>query len=110
MDTTRRTLFAGAAAVATVAAMPPLPGRSIADIWSECAAFHAQVAARAEFPEEAFEALFALEEAVIKGPIKSRADAYAKLRCAGLCFERGERYDDMDKRGFDEAVRYLEAH
>ena len=110
MQTTRRTLFSGAAALSAVAVMPPLPGRSISDMWSECAAFHAKVAARIEFPEEAFEALFALEDAVIRGPIRSRADAYAKLRCAALAFERGERADDLDAPAFEEAMRWLEAH
>jgi hypothetical protein len=58
-----------------------------------------------------YDRMYALENAVMVGPIASKADAMAKLRAsAGLTFERGDRLDKGDEPAFWQAVAWLEAN
>jgi hypothetical protein len=54
--------------------------------------------------------LTALEEAALHGPIHTPRDALAKLKAAGLTFERGDRLDGADRPAYLEAVAWLDAY
>jgi len=86
--------------------------RTIAEIWRDAEALRRRIDAH-EFPEpeasRQFHRLTTMEDAVRRGSIRSGADALAKLKAAGLSFERGLRTDDTDGPAFADAVHWLEA-
>ncbi len=113
METTRRTLFAGAAGLAVVAAAAPALAaeRPIADLWREAVEIRTYLDRDALADDDvAMSRMFELENATLLGPIRTRADALAKLKCSGLALERGERLDGKDEPAFKEAVLWLETH
>ena len=93
----------------------------IATIWAEAEALQASLTAEADamtvaqfesgeaetVAEDGYQRMVALEEAVLAGPIKSRADALAKLKVAKLWFDRGGKADGEDERAWAEAVAWL---
>ena len=122
MGATRRTLFAGAAGLAAftipVATQAAALG-GIAEMWAEAEALigrlEAEVASLSDGEDDArldapYGRAFALEGAVLVGPIRGRADAIAKLKAVNLTFERGTRLDKMDHPALSDAIRWLEAH
>ena len=111
---TRRQLFLGAAAATSLAAAPLLPARSIADIWREAVSLGIEVNAMAQpdaVLQEMARKVFDLEDQVVTGPIRTKADALAKLECVGVCFERGLRdADHIEGPAHAEAIAWLRAH
>jgi len=54
--------------------------------------------------------LLQLEEGVLKGPIHSIHDAFAKLKAVELAFVEGERTDGADAAALRQAIRWLRAN
>ncbi len=129
-QTTRRNMLAATAgtalaitalattALATVGAQSFAAG-GIAEIWAKAKAMVAHLDATAGSRSEsagdaeaeaAYARVFDMEEAVLVGPIRSRADAMAKLHAVGLSFVRGLRPDEEDVRGYEAAMAWLESN
>jgi hypothetical protein len=54
------------------------------------------------------ERVIALETAILTGPIRSQADALAKLRAVALCLSEGGRTDNADTAALDATISWLE--
>lgn len=60
--------------------------------------------------DAAYERLFALTTYVLRGPIRSKADAIAKLRAVGTSLERGMRGDGSEAISQQDAISWLATH
>lgn len=110
-STTRRALMLAYAVPATAAA----PGHSLAAIWANAGAYRDAINAH-EYdadPDGRLDADAArqgeLELQVLTGPILSRADAAAKVRCAAQSFHDGDLACGSDWRALEQVARWLEA-
>ncbi|QUD86964.1 hypothetical protein [Phenylobacterium montanum] len=100
-------------AAVTAAAIPATSHSGLADLWAECVAEWdrlGSVPGRGNVEPEGLARFEVLELAVLTGPIRSKADAIAKLKAAGTTFETGRRDDDLDAEAYSEALAWLEAN
>ena len=90
---------------------------TIAQLWAEAVALVADLEpddGPGDRPDsyraEDWTHVFAIETAVLDGPIRSFADTIAKLKAVTLTFERGPRADHKDEPAMVDAIAWLEAH
>jgi hypothetical protein len=76
--------------------------------WRELGRLAAAARAIGVEDEPIFERFIALETAILTGPIRSRADALAKLRAVALCIAAGGRTDNADALALDATILWLE--
>lgn len=127
-DTTRRALFAGAAALAGVAALPVSAGTvagaefvrwererdrlsdagSAASQASEAAG--GSIAGQDAAGEVYFSRRDRFEDAIFVTPPSDRLGAVVKLRVALQSLDFGARYDETDKACVEQVIAWLQAH
>lgn len=113
-ETTRRAIFAGAAALPVAAALPASAATSpLAEQWAKVQALTAFIDGPETrgWPDDRIDAavdrLFEMEAAVLAAPIRSREDALIKLECAALSAEKGARCDWKDMEAVADVAAYF---
>ena len=92
---------------------PSEAGPAIAAIWAEAEALKAALVLRRDTATEDDQAtgygvLFEMEGRVLADPIRSRADALAKLKAVAVWRERGEKADGGDVDGLAQVIAWMD--
>ena len=88
-------------------------GPAIAAIWAEAEALKAALVLRRDTATEddqatGYDVLFEMEDRVLADPIRSRADALAKLKAVAVWRERGEKADGGDVEGLAQVIAWMD--
>ena len=92
---------------------PSETGPAIAAIWAEAEALNAALVLRRDTASEDDQAtgygiLYEMEDRVLADPIRSRADALAKLKAVAVWRARGEKADGGDVDGLAQVIAWMD--